>query len=365
MRVLLVVHHRLEVASGAAGATLSLAEALRARGHDVTVKGLELLGEVPDTVATQRRFPRAVRAYLRAHHREFDVVDASTGDLARVPRRRVGWPLLVTRSHGLEMLGDRARRAGARRGELRLRWRYFLYHGGWRLVEVRRSLRRADLVVALNHDEVAYFREILYLPSTQIVLSAPVPGAGFGTTPPSGTTPAGVLVIGGDAWRKGVSDHLAVVQALATSDSTGPLGWLGGVPDDMTLALGDLMGRVTLHGAYRPDELGDIVAPYGVVVALSRFEGFGLTVLEAMSHGLVPVVTDAPGPSSFVTDGVSGFVVPVADRPAALAAVRRLADGTVRTTMATQSFAVAQSFAPDVVVDQLLHAYQAAIASRS
>lgn len=59
----------------------------------------------------------------------------------------------------------------------------------------------------------------------------------------------------------------------------------------------------------------------------ARYEGLPNVVLEAMSVGLPAIVTQAqPGILDFVTDGVSGLVVP-ADDPAALAAaMARLAD---------------------------------------
>jgi glycosyltransferase involved in cell wall biosynthesis len=38
-----------------------------------------------------------------------------------------------------------------------------------------------------------------------------------------------------------------------------------------------------------------------------RFEHFGITVVEAMAAGAVPVVFAAAGPQEIVTDGVHGF----------------------------------------------------------
>lgn len=55
------------------------------------------------------------------------------------------------------------------------------------------------------------------------------------------------------------------------------------------------------------------------VLALpSRYEPFGIAYLEGMSFGCVPLATTEGGASEFVTDGVSGMVVP--PEPAAVAA---------------------------------------------
>ena len=48
---------------------------------------------------------------------------------------------------------DAQTRSGAKQGNIRLSWKYPLYHGGYRLWEVARSLRCADLALMLNqHD---------------------------------------------------------------------------------------------------------------------------------------------------------------------------------------------------------------------
>jgi len=47
-----------------------------------------------------------------------------------------------------------------------------------------------------------------------------------------------------------------------------------------------------------------------VVCALSRNEGFGLTVLEAMSSGAAVLATDAGAWRDVIREGVDGYVVP-------------------------------------------------------
>ncbi|HEX7955831.1 MAG TPA: glycosyltransferase, partial [Pyrinomonadaceae bacterium] len=65
----------------------------------------------------------------------------------------------------------------------------------------------------------------------------------------------------------------------------------------------------------------------GLFVLPSRVEGMSNALLEAMSHGLAPVVSDgAPGLTELVEDGVTGLVVPVDDPTALAEALGRLAD---------------------------------------
>lgn len=50
-----------------------------------------------------------------------------------------------------------------------------------------------------------------------------------------------------------------------------------------------------------------------IFLSMSEEEGASLSMIESMSYGCVPVVTDVSGVSDFIIDGWNGFVVPVED----------------------------------------------------
>lgn len=76
--------------------------------------------------------------------------------------------------------------------------------------------------------------------------------------------------------------------------------------------------RVVVTGPVDDAELARWYAAASVFVAPSRFESFGLTVVEAMAAGLPVVAVDTPAARELVADAVTGVLV-APDDPAALA----------------------------------------------
>lgn len=74
----------------------------------------------------------------------------------------------------------------------------------------------------------------------------------------------------------------------------------------------NLQDKVFLKGL--TTNVGDKLDEADIFVHASRHEGFGLSILEAMSHSLPVVTTDCPcGPKDIITDGENGFLVHVDD----------------------------------------------------
>lgn len=109
-------------------------------------------------------------------------------------------------------------------------------------------------------------------------------------------------------------------------------------------------------------ELKDVrpaLAQSSVYVLPSYREGTPRTVLEAMALGRPVITTDAPGCRETVESGVNGLLVPVAEVPQLVSAMREMLDAEKRRTMGAASLALAQrKYDVNVVNAQMLEALE-------
>ena len=71
--------------------------------------------------------------------------------------------------------------------------------------------------------------------------------------------------------------------------------------------------RILLIGSVSPDGMRVQWRNSDVVILVSEYEGTSISMMEGMACGCVPVVTDVSGARGLVTDGISGFLIPVGD----------------------------------------------------
>lgn len=128
-------------------------------------------------------------------------------------------------------------------------------------------------------------------------------------------------------------------------------GPLRGKLESLSRELG-IADRVTFFGYQR--------APYasmrrGRVFALpSRWEGFGIVLVEAMGMGLPTIAFDAPsGPREILRDGRHGVLVPPGDCEALAVQIERLlGDGNLSDHFAAESLKRADDFELTAIVTQ-------------
>jgi glycosyltransferase involved in cell wall biosynthesis len=125
-----------------------------------------------------------------------------------------------------------------------------------------------------------------------------------------------------------------------------------------------LKDRIKLMGAVAPLDEARAEAAIGVVP--SRFEPFGLVIVEAMAAGLPVLCTAVPhGPLELVEDGANGLLAAAEDVAQISAGLDRLmSDAPLRAKLGDAGRATARGFEPDAVVGRHEALLQRAIEGR-
>jgi glycosyltransferase involved in cell wall biosynthesis len=180
--------------------------------------------------------------------------------------------------------------------------------------DIRRGYRRLDAVAVLTSHEARTYRALLDGAPTRV---AHIPNALAPAERPASTLDAAEVVAAGRLnSQKGFDLLIAAFAIVAARQPSWRLRIYGSGPERPRLqlqidALG-LAGNVTLEG--RHPQLGQAMAAASLFALSSRFEGFGMVLVEAMGAGLPVVSFDCPhGPADIISDGRDGLLVPAED----------------------------------------------------
>jgi glycosyltransferase involved in cell wall biosynthesis len=191
--------------------------------------------------------------------------------------------------------------------------------------DIRRDYPRLDaLTVLTTHDEADYRRVLAGARTRVELIPNPLPAGDAGT--PNGRSDV-VIAAGRLNPQKGF-DLLIAAFAIVAREAPGWRLQIYGAGTErdrlaaqiQALGLGD---RVRLMG--RTPQLGEAMAAASIFAFSSRFEGFGMVIIEALSHGLPVVSFDCPhGPHDILAGERGGVLVPPEDVEALAAALLEL-----------------------------------------
>lgn len=159
-----------------------------------------------------------------------------------------------------------------------------------------------------------------------------VDGSGVDTRhfQPSGdpVVPGSFVLVGRMLAEKGVREFVAAARSIRAVHPHSRFWLVGGIDTSSSAITREEIRawerEKTIEYFGEVDDVRPIVGKASALVLPSYREGMPRSVLEGMAMGKAVVVTDVPGCSDCVTDGVNGLVVPPANSQALAAAMSRL-----------------------------------------
>ena len=191
--------------------------------------------------------------------------------------------------------------------------------------DIRRTYRRLDALTVLTEEDRRDYAELLAGSAARVArIPNALPPLGGGR---SAGTEKVVVAAGRLTSQKGFDLLIRAFAPVARQrpDWTLRIFGSGHQRDELLelIASLELYDHVQLMG--RTKHLGEELAAASLFALSSRFEGFGMVLVEAMSKGLPVVSFDCPrGPGEIVHHGQDGLLVPPQDVDAFSAALLEL-----------------------------------------
>jgi glycosyltransferase involved in cell wall biosynthesis len=171
------------------------------------------------------------------------------------------------------------------------------------------------------------------------------------------------LYVGASDWHKNIDGMLQGLAAARRQGNDVLLAWAGRLREDRASAVHEMAHRfgvgdaVRMLGFVSDDELAVLYRAASAHVLVSRCEGFGLTVVEAMASGC-PVLTTRGGSLDEVA-GDAALTVDPDDHAAIGAALARLSsDAALRADLAERGRKRAPQFSRAVQATAMARAYR-------
>lgn len=301
-----------------------------ARSHDVEVISVIRRRETPalsfpdgvalsavdDLRVTRGPLERLLRALPSAlvHPEDYGFSACSLLTDVRLTRRLRSLPrgVLITTRPGLNVAAPGLVPAGVRVvGQEHMN---FLSHRPGLFARIKREYPKLDALAVLTEDDMRDYSRLLEGSGTRV---ARIPNALPHFDGPRATLDEKVVVAAGRLrMQKGFDLLIRAYAEVANAHPDWKLRIYGS--GEQRAALRDLIvehelyNHVFLMGTSR--NLHEELAKGSTFALSSRYEGFGMVILEAMSRGLPVVSFDCPrGPGELVSDGRDGTLVPDGD----------------------------------------------------
>ena len=177
-----------------------------------------------------------------------------------------------------------------------------------------------------------------------------------------------VLAVGRQSFQKGYDRMLQSWKIVQDSHPDWQLHIYGKIDPELQLdAEAKRLGVETSVSFYPPvKNIQDKYQEASIYVMPSRFEGFGMVLIEAMSCGVPVISYDCPcGPADIITENEDGFLIPNGDIAAFAKAIDQLiTDQSLRQSMGQKAKKNSKRYLPKHIVPQWHRLFQELYAER-
>ena len=152
--------------------------------------------------------------------------------------------------------------------------------------------------------------------------------------------------------------------------------YMGGGENEEAISLEEKAAEIQIKKRIEENKLSDHVTMIGQVphdtilpayyrnsdlfILASRYEPFGLTTMEAMACGTIPIVSSVAGSREIIVDGLNGFIVDTHDRKALAKTIATvLTDTKLNKKVADNAaFTIKEHYSWDKTVEKFLAVYK-------
>lgn len=235
----------------------------------------------------------------------------------------------------LEEFVDFKKRLGSDRAQIPY---IFSTHGGffhserwkwikkiWFHTKIREQLKYIDLVAACSEEDARIFSEIS---EGVIVLENGVEMEDLLTEEQRFPDLSRLLFVGGLFEHKGVEDLLSFMEAIGKDHPEVTLEIIGAGPRGLELeSLAHQMGletKVRFLGSVSRERLVQAYGEAGLFISASQYEGFGISVVEAMASGCLLLLNEIPAFQAFLGGEEGGELTSFRDLEGAALAYKKM-----------------------------------------
>jgi alpha-1,3-mannosyltransferase len=181
------------------------------------------------------------------------------------------------------------------------------FHGLHRIIQ-----RAVDCTVACSQQDLDLFQPVA---RKLILIENGVELAPFRQRHDAPKDPNRLVFVGRLSRNKGIENLIHAFHLLAPSQPHARLRIIGPDWENLQGSLQDLINRldlsekVTLTGQLPDEQMRQELQQAAFFVSASHYEGFGISAIEAMAAGCIPLLNDIPAFRNLIRDGENGFLI--------------------------------------------------------